>query len=545
MTRMIRGSVLLAACVGLWSCSSDPTADLAGVPFKIVSLPSVVFIQQDSSQLIEFQLIDELDGQIPEIWTLTAASANFTVGLDSTYRPVYDAADGTLTLPDSQTQVRATIRGTALGISNFTATAGGKTLVIPVNVVPGTLRAVFAPANPAPGAVVTMTMPPTLRLTPTSVITFPPNLAPVSLTIAADSMSATFISAPTTDTVGVVTKVFNTEFPTIAPFTLKTQTKLTGAQVGNWTGRLPVTFSSQTPGAAPITATLTAPYAFATSVFSFPTQAAPILNSVSVDSSTANITVGPNVASPLQATRVMFRGAPQFLYTLVSADSVISAIVIPNVPVTLSPTNPRVGDTVTVTAAAGYTFSATSAVTWPLGSTALVAGVAGNVIRVLPMPGSAGVPTITLVTSSAAPLFKLTLPGSAPTPLTMLNTSVYSGRGNPNTATLLTIPPLLTDTLEFYDLVQNIDQFYRMTFAVDSRLVMRMSWPGTADVDMLWCNATCGSFFGGFAGATGANPENGTVTFPVAAPGPTFNLYANVYAGANPSWVKIRIIRTL
>ena len=113
MTRMIRGSVLLAACVGLWSCSSDPTADEAGVPFKVIALPSVVFIKQDSSQLISFQLVDEFDGQIPENWTFTSSSPNFTVAMDSSYRPVYNP-DGTLTLPELQTEVRVTITGAAL-----------------------------------------------------------------------------------------------------------------------------------------------------------------------------------------------------------------------------------------------------------------------------------------------------------------------------------------------------------------------------------------------------------------------------------------------
>ena len=195
MTRMIRGSVLLAACVGLWSCSSDPTADEAGVPYKIVSLPSVVFVKQDSSQLIAFQLVDELDGTIPENWTFSNTSPNFAVAMDSSYRPIYNP-DGTLTLPEEQTVVRVTITGTALGVSSFTASAGGKTLVIPVNVVPGTLYATFSPSNPAPGDTVTMTMPGTLRLADTSAVTFPGNLAPIIVDRAVDGTSLRFISAP-------------------------------------------------------------------------------------------------------------------------------------------------------------------------------------------------------------------------------------------------------------------------------------------------------------------------------------------------------------
>jgi hypothetical protein len=554
MTRMIRGSVLLAACVGVWSCSSDPTADEAGVPYKVVALPSVVFIKQDSSQLIEFQLVDQLDGQIPEQWTLTSTSPNFTVALDSTYRVVYNS-DGTLTLPDSQTQVRATITGTALGISNFTASAGGKSLVIPVNVVPGTLYATFSPANPNPGDVVTMTMPPTLRLTPASVITFPGNVNPVSVVIAADSMSATFINAPTTDTTASVTNVYNTEFPTIPPVPLSTQTKLTSAVANTFTGKLPATLSPLVAGQ--LTVTLNAAYAFKCnptcgnalpSVFSFPAQTAPTVASVSADSTVAVLNVGPNVASPLQVTRVTFKGAPQFEYTLVSADSVYSSV-ISSVPITITPTNPQVGDTVTLTAGPGFTFAAAATVSWPLGSTAIVANTAGNVIKVLPMPGSAGLPSaITNVIPASAPAFQLTLPASLASggPLAMQATSIYGGRGTPGTATQLTIPPIGTDTLEFYDLSQNIDQFYGLTFASNATLAIRISWPGGADIDILTCSGiACSAFYGGFAGATGANPENTTVAFTAAAPGPNFYIWANLYAGTAPAWMRVRVIRTL
>ncbi len=551
MTRMIRGSVLLAACVGLWSCSSDPTADEAGVPVKVIASPTVVFVKQDSSELVEFGLVDALNGDVPATWTITSSSPNFTVAFDSSYRPVYNT-DGTLTLPDSQTEVRATITGTALGISSFTVSGGGQSLVIPVNVIPGTLYATFTPATPAPGDTVTMTMPANTLLSQTSAVTFPGNLNPIIVDRAADSTSLRFINAPTTDTTAVVTKVYytitNGQFGAQPAVTLTSQSKVTGTQSGTWTGQLPVTISNLTPGAAPITATLDAPYAFSVtpaSAFSFPTQTAPILNGFSADSGTATITVGPNVASPLQGTLVRFRGAPQFQYTLASADSVISTILIPNVPATFTPENPQVGDTVTITAGAGFTFG-NSSVTWPLGATAIVAGLTANTIRVLPQPGSSGVPTITLVTSSAAPLFPLTLATFGPDTLTMQATSIYGGRGNPATATQLTIPPVATDTLEFFDLSQNIDQFYGITLAAAPvTLAVRLSWPGGSDVDMLFCNAACTAFAptpAVFGGATGANPENATVPYTMAG---AYNLWINLYDGAPPGWMRVRIIRIL
>ena len=547
MTRMIRGSVLLAACVGLWSCSSDPTADLAGVPFKVVALPSVVFIQQDSSQLIGFQLVDELGGSIPETWTITSTSPNFTVAIDSGFRPVFNT-DGTLTLPVAQTEVRATITGTALGVANFTATAGGKSIVIPVNVTPGNAKfnPVFVPATPAPGDTVTMTVPSTFRLTPTSSVTFPGNLAPIIVDRAADSTSLRFISAPTTDTTATVTLV--QFFPNVPPSTFTSVARVTGSKVGLWTGKLPVTFSTLTPSGPPITATLNSSFAYKTSVpasvFTFTGQTTPILNSISADSLVANLSVGPNVTVPLTVTRITFKGAPQFEYTLSSLQSITSPV-IANFPATISPTNPQVGDTVTITAGAGYTFVPTATVTWPGASPAIVAGLTANTIRVLPRPGSAGAPTVVGVVAAAAPAFTLSLPAVLPTGLTMLATSIYSGRGTPATATALTIPPVGTDTLEFYDLVQNIDQFYQMNFATNATLAFQLSWPAGPDIDMLWCTAGCAAFFGGFGAATGANPEVGTVAFTVAAPGPQFNLYVNLYAGAAPAWIRVRIIRTL
>ena len=179
MTRMIRSSVLLAACLGLWSCTSDPTADQAGVPTAIIASPSVAFVTKGATELIKFSLVDELGGLVPSTWTISGVPPEYAVAFDSTYRVIYNNGDSTLTLPDEQTEIRVSVTGVELGGGTFTVSASGKSLPVVVNVVPGSLEATFNPANPAPGQVVTMTMPPSLRLTPTSTITFPGNLAPV------------------------------------------------------------------------------------------------------------------------------------------------------------------------------------------------------------------------------------------------------------------------------------------------------------------------------------------------------------------------------
>ena len=365
MTRMIRGSVLLAACVGLWSCSSDSTSSEAGVPDKIVSLPSVIFVKQDSSELVAFQLVDALDGQIPTEWTVAANSPLFTVAFDSTYRPVYNP-DGTLTLPGQQTEARATITGVALGIDTLTVTASGKTLDVIVNVVPGALQVTFSPANPAPGDTVTMTMPAGTLLSQTSVVTFTGNQAPIIVDRAADSTSLRFISAPTTATFATVTKVWDTNFPTNPAATYNTEAVLTGTMSGAFNGFLPGTFSTLAPSGPPVLMTMNAGFGvLPTTVISFTNQTPPIINNANVtgDSTQVSFSVGPNVNQKVNVTQIYAKGAPQFLYTLESTGFMVSPVVL-NFPATTASATPVWGDTVTITLGAGYKLSPTSAITW-------------------------------------------------------------------------------------------------------------------------------------------------------------------------------------
>ena len=234
MTRMIRGSVLLAACVGLWSCSSDPTADEAGVPFKIVSLPSIVFVDQDSSELIGFQLVDELDGQIPTEWTFSNIPPEITVTFDSSFRPVYNP-DGTLTLPGQQTEARATITGNSPGSFSFTVEASGKTLDISVKVLPASLPATFNTTTPNIGQDLVVTMPAGRKLRPTSTFTFAGAPDPIVIGIAADSNSATLQVAPGTDAKLVVTGVV-ADFAPAASLTLATTDVITATNVSDYVG---------------------------------------------------------------------------------------------------------------------------------------------------------------------------------------------------------------------------------------------------------------------------------------------------------------------
>jgi hypothetical protein len=235
MTRMIRGSVLLAASVALWSCSSDPTADEAGVPYQIRALPSVVFVKEDSAQLIGFSVVDQLDGQVPAIWTIGAAPPEFTVSMDSSYRPVYDAATGALTLPDSQTEVRLTITGVTAGSSSFTVEAGGKSLVVPVKVVPSSLPATFNDNTPDIGADLVVTMPAGLFLKPTATFSFAGAAAPIVVSRAPDGTSATLWVAPGTSAPLTVNGVYPDFAPALS-LILNTTTTVTATNTSTYVG---------------------------------------------------------------------------------------------------------------------------------------------------------------------------------------------------------------------------------------------------------------------------------------------------------------------
>lgn len=546
MTRMIRGSVLLAACVGLWSCSSDPLGNEAGVPYQVVSSPSVVFVKMDSTELVLAQLLDELGGQIPSDWTISSGSGRFAVSMDSSFRPIYNP-DGSLTIPGEQTEIRVRISGLSLGPDTFTIAASGKSISIPVNVVPGTLYATFSPVNPGPGDTVTMTMPPELRLHDSSAVTFTGNQVPIITSRAADGSSISFIPAPTTTTVATVTRIRNLQYPGAQPsITLNTQDTLTTTVASLWTGFLPATFSSLTPSGPPITMTADPAFGFQPGLtITFPLQTAPIINSLSADSSVVTLTVGPNVDQKPQVSRVFFRGAPQFIYTLDGEDKIVSPV-IANFPATLSSTNPMVGDTIVITPGAGFTFDPTATVSWSSGA-AIVTSSSANQISVLPQPGSFGVPTVSKVISATFPLFAINIPATLPTGLTMQNLSIYGGRGTQSTATTIAVPPLGTDTTEFFDLVQDVNQFYKFTVPTSDSLNIRIDWPGSADIDALdRSGATCNAWWPSSSvqpGATGAHPENYRKFYNVAAPGPSYCLWLNIYDGAPPAWYRVRIIR--
>jgi hypothetical protein len=312
MTRKIRGLVLLAACVGLWSCSSDPTADQAGVPDKIVSLPSVIFINTGDSTQIAFQLVDALDGQIPSEWTITNTSTLFQVTVDTTFRPIYNP-DGVLVIPAQPTEVRAQITGLTAGKDSFLVAASGKTLYIPVQVVPNLLDATFSTLAPAFGDTVTITAPSGTLFTDSSVVTFAGATNPIVTEHAVDNTYIKMLVAPNTNAPATVTKVTLTGSPTLR-FTLNTTDTLVSPVLAN----VPATMTGNVNAlaGAQVVITLNPAYAAqATSVVSWGAKPA-ITISVTGGGTVLTVVPQPGSSGSPTITKVAAAAAPQFQLTL-------------------------------------------------------------------------------------------------------------------------------------------------------------------------------------------------------------------------------------
>jgi hypothetical protein len=408
---------------------------------------------------------------------------------------------------------------------------------------------------------VTMTMPDSLFLTDSSKITFPvtqkdtADHSVINLVIAADHKSATFVPAPTVDTTATVTYVVNGYITALKPVTVNTETKVTGTQSGTVNGYLPavITPASDTGNpvaAGVITVTLNPAYAYQTvgtiSTFDFAKQTPPIFDSVtgfSADSTVAQLFVGPNVQQTLFVTSITFKGAPEFVYDLFSKDSVFTPK-IDSLPGTMSDNAPQVAQNITITAGAGYTFTPTATISYPLNPNTLIQSQTATTITFQPTPGSAGIPTVQGVIASSSPMFTLTLP-AAVGKLAMQATSALTGTDAFATAPLI-VP---NGTYDLGTFGGEADcglpcQVYKINVAAAGPVTFTLSYPTVDDLGLYFLDSGLNYIFGAECDALGptTTPETCTQNFPAAG---TYYLevddYGSFYA-ANyppPPWIKL------
>jgi hypothetical protein len=235
MKRWLRGSVVLATAVGMWSCSGDPTDSFRGGPSRIVATPASLFITEGQTEAVIVQAQDDQGNPLAVTFD-TTVGAGISVIEDVTFLPTNGAP--------IQGQTRYLITANTFLATSFTVRAEGDSLVIPVRGLPATFAGTFSNVAPALGDTVTLTAPAGLRFGPETFITFAGAAGdPVITGISADSTVLSFLPAPSTDTVASVAGLQPTYAPGVTLDTLETTTKLTTTLVAD----VPAVFSDPTP----------------------------------------------------------------------------------------------------------------------------------------------------------------------------------------------------------------------------------------------------------------------------------------------------------
>ena len=86
MKRWLRGSVVLATAVGMWSCSGDPTDSFRGGTSRIVATPASLFITEGQTEAVIVQAQDDQGDPIAVTFD-TASGPGITVAQDVTFLP--------------------------------------------------------------------------------------------------------------------------------------------------------------------------------------------------------------------------------------------------------------------------------------------------------------------------------------------------------------------------------------------------------------------------------------------------------------------------
>lgn len=415
MERLTRCLVWLGVFAFAGACSGDPT-NSSRTPTDIVANPEVVFVVQGDSQTVDLTIVDEQGQLLPAEFAITTQpSAAATVTPDPTFLQVIAGKP-------IGTTARYFVKGIELGATSFVVSGSGLEKTVRIEVVPGNLAATFSTITPAFTDTVTVTAPAGTSFSQTSAISIPPVLGGQGATDlivtdrAADGSSFRFIVSPNRSGAATITGVKVAANPALT-FTLQTTETITSPVIASVAG----TFTNSTPpqGTA-ITYTLPAgikirPDSAATRVRVQGNLVAPANVTIAADSGSLTFVAPPSSDSVLTLTGIVAAQRPEYPMTL-SSTTKVTTPVIDTLDVTFSNAAPEIGEAVTLTAPAGFTFT-TAAVAPATNSgvafgtrTAIISARTATTITFVPLPGSTGVATITRVIPTAASMFSLTLP---------------------------------------------------------------------------------------------------------------------------------------
>jgi hypothetical protein len=135
--------------------------------------PTQLFLEVGESKTVDVSAKDNDGNPVTAEFVVTDPGSGIGVRRDSTFLPVY-VDDSTLQVPPTAERFRFIVTADAYTSTHFTVTANGKTIDIPVQVVPTTtLEATISNPAPALGETIRITAPAGTHFNATSTVTVP------------------------------------------------------------------------------------------------------------------------------------------------------------------------------------------------------------------------------------------------------------------------------------------------------------------------------------------------------------------------------------
>lgn len=511
MNRVTRGTVVLAAAVAMVSCKGDPTGDLRNGIDHLIAKPGAMFIHPDSSKNVLVEAVDKQGNRLAATFTLGNVGAGITVVPDDSFNLVYDTK-GNLVPPKNWTRVQYIVTGvTNSSSSSFVVTAGGKTITIPVRVVPDSAPGTATSSStPNVGDTVSLTAPANFLFTPASVVS---NDSAVIATvgISADSTTIQFIPGPGAFGPVTVSGLVVQYATSISGYTMTSSNSITTSAAPN------VTLNTANAAAGDtITVTAPAPYKFTpASVPSVPGAGLASLG-ISADSSQIRFLIGPSAAAAVSVNNVIVNGASALgTFTLTSGAVALNTPAVSNLAASFNTNAPNINGNVTVTAPAGIKFLPTAKIFFGTDQQTVtsVAADSGSLVFRAHKAGASG----TVSMSNIALSFLTSVPiTSTITATATVGATITSLAGTDAFATAPTVvipdagktggiidagafavgPSVCSNTLG------GPCRIYTFTISTSRTFAVSASWQGTTDVGVYFTNAA-----GGITGTTGCDAK--------------------------------------
>ncbi len=558
MNRFRSGMIPLFALMALVGCNSEPTDSIRGDISELVASPTQLFIELGGTKTVEVGAVDEQGNPLDLAYEVTSTGAGITVRRDSSFLPIF-VDDTTLRAPATGPRFRFIVQGTGYASTSFTVSAGGEEIVVPVQVVPQAgIAATFDNPTPALGDTITITAAPGTSFTQTAALEIPGGtLQPIIIDRSEDGNSIRFLAPPNVNGPITITEVTSVSAPGLI-FSPATQTALQTPLIDT----VDVVYSTTSAALGDlVTVTIPEPLikvGAPDTTIPFQIQfeneltgpAAGAANETpSADSSSFTFEAPANVAGAATVVNFVFPGGYQIALptrpTFTSTTTFESTI-----DATFSDNEPDILQVITLTAPAGFFFSADTLSVTIGGQPALIQSVApdGSSVDLIPIPGSAGSAEIAGVSPTGLPQFIYTM--NTIDGVTVPGITPLEGTESLATAPELTVPTVgnsfvLNDAGAFAGDPTDCcfgfhPRFYKIVLAAPTTLTFTIDWFQGQDLGVYITEADGTTLIdAGDSAGEGPDGHPESVTIPLVAG--TYYVAAVNFSASNPSFFQLTI----